>query len=139
MKQQTYILEHTKEVLVFLKSRFPLYHLSNFFFRDVQFGIQAFLERKEMKVGYTTAETIARAFVAKLEHEKLFLPIDRQSWTVNIPEFKKPMVKAPPAAPPKPAAPAARPAVVPAPVAVPAPVGAESPAPAGTPAGQTGE
>jgi GR25 family glycosyltransferase involved in LPS biosynthesis len=134
MKHQAYILENTKEVLVFLKSRFPLFHLSNFFFRDVQFGVQAFLDRKGMKVGYTAAEAIARAFIEKLEHEKLFLPIDRQSWTVNIPEFKKPVVKATPAAPPKPAAPAARPAAVPAPVSAPA-----APAPAGTPGGQTAQ
>ncbi len=104
MKQQEYILNNDKEVLEFLKARFPLYHLSNFFFRDVQYGIQMFLAAKKMKVGYADAETIARAFVDKLEQLKIFTPIDRQSWVVNYPAFKKPVVKPPVAA--KPAAPA---------------------------------
>lgn len=137
MKQQAYILANSKDVLVFLKSRFPLYHQSNFFFRDVQFGIQTLLERKGMKVGYTKAESIAHEFVGKLEQEKVFIPIDRQSWTVNFPDFKKPAVKAPPAAAPRPAVPAARPApAAPNPAASPA-----TPSPAGTEttAGQMGQ
>ena len=104
MKPQEYILNNEKEVLEFLKSRFPLYHLSNFFFRDIQYGIQMLLTEKKMKVGYSEAEKIASAFVEKLEQAKILTLIDRQSWVVNYPEFKKPVVKPPVAA--KPAAPA---------------------------------
>ena len=106
MKQQDYILNNEKEVLAFLKSRFPLYHLSNFFFRDIQYGIQMLLAEKKMKVGYAEAEKIATAFVEKLEQEEIFTPIDKQSWVVHYPEFKKPIVKPPVAAKPAAAAPA---------------------------------
>ena len=129
MKQLTYVLDNHKEVLAFLKSRFPMYHQSNFFFRDVHFGIITLMEKKGMKVGYTVAEGIAREFVGKLEKERIFLPIDHQTWVVNYPEYRKPVVK-PPAA--KPAAPAAKPAG-PAPAA-PRPAASTPPAVPVTPA-----
>lgn len=108
MKQQDYILANETEVLNFLKSRYPLYHLSNVFFRDVQYGIQTMLDPKGMSVGYADAEKIARAFVDQLEKKKVLSPIDRQSWVLHHPEFKKPTVVS--AAPAKPAAKPAAPA-----------------------------
>lgn len=107
MKQLSFILDNETEVLTFLKARYPLYHLSNVFFRDIQYGIQLLLERKEMAVGYTDAEKIARAFVDQLVKSIILTPIDAQSWVLNYPDFRKPPVK--PAAPVRPAAPAARP------------------------------
>jgi len=102
MKQLSFILDNEMEVLTFLKARYPLYHLSNVFFRDIQYGIQLLLERKEMAVGYTDAEKIARAFVDQLAKSKILTPIDAQSWVLNYPDFRKPPVK--PAAPARPAA-----------------------------------
>lgn len=104
MKATDYILNNQKEVLEFLKSRFPMYHLSNFFFRDVQYGVQMMLEEKGMKVRYRDAEKIAHAFAEKLEQARVFRSVDRQSWVVNYPEFKTPASKV--ATPAKPAAPA---------------------------------
>ena len=101
MKQLEYVLNNEKEVLLFLKSHYPMYHLSNFFFRDVQYGIQTMFERRGEKLSYIDSERIAQAFVEKLEKEKIFNRIDRQSWVVNYPEYKKPAVT--PAAPAKPA------------------------------------
>jgi hypothetical protein len=109
MKQLDYILTNETEALNFLKSRYPLYHLSNVFFRDVQYGIQTMLDGKNMSVGYADAEKIARAFVVHLEKKKTLNPIDQQSWVLNYPEFRKPTVV--PAAPAKPAAKPAAPAV----------------------------
>ncbi len=111
MKQLEYVLNNEKEVLAFLKSQYPLYHLSNVFFRDVQYGIQKMFERQGKKVGYPDAEKIAREFVGKLEKEKILTPIDRQSWVLNYPEYKT--VAAKPAAPAK-AAPGAAPVKSPA-------------------------
>jgi hypothetical protein len=88
MQQLDYVLKNDKEVLSFLKSRYPIYHLSNIFFRDVQYGIRTMFERRGEKIGYNGAEEIARAFVEKLEKEKIFNKIDGQSWAVNYPEFK---------------------------------------------------
>ena len=150
MNHASEILERKRDVLAFLKTRFPLYDKSNIFFRDIQYGIRLFLERKGIRAGYPEAEQIAREFALLLEREGVFVPIDRQSWALHYPEFRTPPVKpapvaravapvahsvapppvaprsvapapvAPPAAPVAPTAPVA-PSVAPAPVAPTAP------------------
>lgn len=104
MKPLEYVLGNKSDVLRFLKSRFPMYYQSNFFFRDLQFGIQSLLKEKGMSVSNAIAEGIARSFAQSLETDRQFVPIDHQSWMVNIPEFRKPVVKR--AAPAKQAVPA---------------------------------
>jgi hypothetical protein len=104
MKYATEILDHRMEVLAFLKSRFPLYHQSNVFFRDIQYGIQLFLDRKGIKSRYPQSERIAHEFVSTLEREGVLRGVDRQSWALNYPEFLTPRSKPVPAA--RPAAPA---------------------------------
>jgi hypothetical protein len=126
MKHESEVLERRTEVLAFLKSRFPLYHQSNVFFRDIQYGIQVFLERKGIRSGYPESEQIARSFAALLEHEGVFVPIDRQSWALNYPEFRTPKTKPAPAA----AAPKVVPPVSPSSTPKPA---ASAPAPAVSP------
>ena len=38
-------LKNNDEILLkFLKAKFPVFHNSNFFFRDLQYGIRSFLE-----------------------------------------------------------------------------------------------
>jgi len=124
MKHAPEVVDHRLEVLRFLKSKFPIYHRSNVFFRDIQYGVQLFLLRRGARVSYQAADSIARALVAALEKEGVLVPVDRQSWAVNYPEFRTP--QAAPQAKPAPAAakPAAgaapKPAAKPAPAAPPA-------------------
>jgi hypothetical protein len=108
MKATEAVLANDMEVLKFLKERLPIFHLSNIFFRDIQFGIQSYLKAHAIAVSYTSAEEIARKFVAKLEKEKVLRPIDRQTWMVQYEGFRTPVVKA--AAPVAKAATAAPPA-----------------------------
>ncbi|MBP1655289.1 MAG: hypothetical protein H6Q28_1845 [Bacteroidetes bacterium] len=79
-------------VLKGLKTRFQVYHQSNIFFRDIQYGIQAMLLEQGVRVSYAEAEQ-------RMEQEKIFVARDRQTWALSYPEFKTPKVeKAPPAA-----------------------------------------
>ena len=109
MKPMAYILHNEKEVLFFLKARFPVYHLSNIFFRDVHYGILTVLREKKMNVGYAEGEMIARAYIRRLEEENVLTKIDGQTWRVNYPEFRTPAVKPAPVAQ-KPGAVSPRPA-----------------------------
>jgi len=88
MKNLDHLMENDTETLSFLRTRFPIHHLSNVFFRDIQYGIQTMLDRKGAKVGYTEAERLATEFVGRLEKKKILVPIDRQSWVVYSEEFK---------------------------------------------------
>ena len=91
-------------VLHDLKTRMQAFHQSNIFFRDIQYGIQAMLREQGMKVGYAEAERLAREFVGRMEQEKIFVAIDRQTWALQYPDFKTPKVEKAPAAKPAPAA-----------------------------------
>jgi hypothetical protein len=101
---------NSKDVLEFLKERYPLYHLSNIFFRDVHYGVREYLEKKGMTLGYVPAEGVAREFIHELEGQGILTRVDRQTWTLHYPEFQTPQAKAPepvkqgpksPAPPPK--------------------------------------
>jgi hypothetical protein len=92
MNHLSYVLANDKEVFRYLKSRFPVYHLSNIFFRDIHYGIMEYLRERKMTVRYQDGEKIARAFAEKLEHEKIFRPLDRQTWMVQYEDFRTPQV-----------------------------------------------
>ena len=130
MKPLEYVLTNDKEVLSFLKTRFPVFHMSNIFFRDIQYGIREMFDRRQqVRVGYDEAEVIAREFASKLEKEKVFKKIDGQTWLVDYPEYKTVSVKKPVAAKPAGPKPAAG-----APVQA-RPAGGLPPLKSGTPAG----
>jgi hypothetical protein len=93
MKQLQYVVNNHIEVLNYLKSRFPLYHSSNVFFRDIQYGVKWLLEARGVDVRYPEAERIARALIEKLEKERILAPIDHQTWVLRYPEFRTPSSK----------------------------------------------
>ncbi len=76
-----------KVFLGFLKVKFPLFHNSNVFFRDLQFGIMSYLVRKGIKINNAQAESIAERMITFFEGEKIFTKIDKHSWRLNYPEF----------------------------------------------------
>ncbi len=96
------LIERQTEVLEYLRGRFPMFHQSNLFFRDIQYGIQQLLNERGEHVSYAEAERRAREFCAALEGQRILIPIDRQTWTLNYPPFKTPERKKP-AEPSKPA------------------------------------
>jgi hypothetical protein len=73
--------------LNYLKAKFPLFHNSNFFFRDFHYGIKKYFEKKGIKLNYQEAEKIAVELGKFLESEGIFVKIDKQAWKVNYQEF----------------------------------------------------
>ena len=73
--------------LNFLKATFPVFHNSNFFFRDFHYGVRKYFEKKGIKLSYTDSEEIAKELGIYFENEGLFVKIDKQSWKVNYKEF----------------------------------------------------
>ncbi len=96
------------EFLNFLKLRYSLFHLSNIFFRDLHYGIMAFLEMNHLPHAYAPSEELTRRVLVAYEQSGILVRIDERTWMLNYAAFKK----APPktTTPPKPATPAARPA-----------------------------
>jgi hypothetical protein len=90
------------EVLAYLKGRGPIFHQSNIFFRDIQFGIQQMLEERGKKQSYAEAERLARGFVERLEARHILRAVDRQTWVVYHEDYKTPPAKPAAAVPSKP-------------------------------------
>jgi len=76
-----------EELLNYLKAKFPVFHNSNFFFRDFQYGIRSFLEKKEIKASYQMAEKLAEEMARYFEDKNLFIRINDQTWKINKQEF----------------------------------------------------
>ncbi|MFH0989726.1 MAG: hypothetical protein V1799_06890 [bacterium] len=100
--QKNQLLNLSIEVLNFLKSKYHIYHQSNIFFRDVQYGVMAYLHLKKYKCSYGQAEELALIYLEFLEKKEIVKKMDSSTWLVNYPDFKKPIMK--PVAPAKPAA-----------------------------------
>jgi hypothetical protein len=117
MTEQIKLFEEKRsDFLRFLKAKYHLYHLSNVFFRDMHYGVMGYLEINKIKYKYLEAEELTHKVISSFEEANILRKIDKLTWVLTYPEFKKPVVK--PAAPAKPAAP--KPAAAPAKPAAPA-------------------
>ncbi len=76
-----------EELLNYLKAKFPVFHNSNIFFRDFQYGIRTFLEKKEIKASYQMAEKLAEEMAEHYEEKNLFVKINNQAWKINKQDF----------------------------------------------------
>ena len=73
--------------LNYLKAKFPVFHNSNFFFRDLHYGVKTYLEKKGVPVSYSEAEEIAEKFAEFLKEKEVFIWVNEKSWKINYPEF----------------------------------------------------
>ena len=81
-------LKNNDEILLkFLKAKFPVFHNSNFFFRDLQYGIRSFLEKKDIYVTYKVSEDLANDIAEHFTDKGIFLRVNNQGWKINYPEF----------------------------------------------------
>ena len=87
MKKSVTITNNQVEFLNFLKSKFPLFHLSNIFFRDLHYGVIEFLKKKKMNISYAEAEQVAREISAHLEKQGILRKVNQQGWVLIYPEF----------------------------------------------------
>jgi hypothetical protein len=76
-----------KVFLQFLKAKYPIFHNSNFFFRELQFGAVKYLEKKGIKISNGQGEKLAKDVGTFLEKQGIFERIDNQSWRINYKEF----------------------------------------------------
>ncbi len=76
-----------ESLLRFLKAKFPLFHNSNFFYRDFQYGILSFLEKKDITVTYKDADDLTKEMAEYFEKKGIFTKVNDIGWKVNYPEF----------------------------------------------------
>lgn len=81
-------LKNDQSILLnFLKAKYPLFHNSNFFFRDFQYGIKRYLEKKGIFITYAQAENLALELSKYFEAQGIFIRTNKLGWRINNPEF----------------------------------------------------
>ena len=73
--------------LAFLKAKFPMFHNSNFFYRDLQYGIRSFMEKKDIIINYAEADRLAQTLSKHFEEKSIFIRINKTGWKLNYPAF----------------------------------------------------
>lgn len=86
-KKSQYIIGNQVEFMNFMKSRAQLIHLSNVFFRDLHFAVMEFLKKKNVKVGQTEAEIVAREVAQHFEKKNIFKKLNMQTWMLNYADY----------------------------------------------------
>lgn len=86
-RKSQYIIGNQVEFLQFMRSRAPLFHLSNLFFRDLHLAVIDFLHRKKVRVRQTEAELVAREVAAHLEKKSMLKKINATTWTLHNPDY----------------------------------------------------
>lgn len=91
MKEFEYIVNNNSEFLKFLKSKFPLYHDSNVFLRDVHYGVMSYVEeRLKKKLRYLEAEQLTLDVAEEFEKQGIFKKVDSKTWLLKYLEFALP-------------------------------------------------
>jgi hypothetical protein len=85
------------EFLNFLRTKVPLFHMSNIFYRDLMYAVIDYLAKRNVTVSFTQAETIAQEVIANFEKRTMFRKVNSQGWVLNYPEFTTPKAQQPPA------------------------------------------
>ena len=84
-----FVKYYPDQFFAYLKAQdYPVYHKSNFFFRDFQYGLWKFLTENRTKVSYADVEQMAREVVDEFEKQGLLRKINRQSFELNLPPFQ---------------------------------------------------
>lgn len=74
-----------KEIFIkFMKEKYPVFNNSNVFFRDLQYAIKSYFEKKDKYLSYSAAEKTAVDFINHLEKSKELVRISNNSWKLNF-------------------------------------------------------
>jgi hypothetical protein len=73
--------------LIYLKAKFPVFHNSNFFSKDFQYGLDSFLEKKGKHLSYREISELSKQFSDYYETKGIFIRTSLQGWKLNYPEF----------------------------------------------------
>lgn len=86
------IVGKEKELFTFMKQRgYPVYHMSNMFLRDIQYGIRDYYRTTFGKdIGSRKSDTFAENFIADMESKGLLRRFTHNTWILLMPEFLNP-------------------------------------------------
>jgi hypothetical protein len=75
-----------------MKEKYRVFNNSNIFFRDIQYAIKSFLEKKDKKIKYAEAEKLAQEFITQMENGGQLKKMSNNAWKVNF-SFEKSVIQ----------------------------------------------
>lgn len=98
MKEIDFILKNKSQFLEYFRSRFPTFHNSNIFYRDLRYAAKYFLISGGYKPSDAELESVLEALVKVMVSDGIFTEVSAGAWTLNYPEFRtakpgKPILK----------------------------------------------
>lgn len=77
----------SSQFMNFLKARFPMFHNSNFFAKDFQYGIKRFFESKDVEINAFENEQLTNKLSTFFESKGIFIKMNSIGWKINYPQF----------------------------------------------------
>ncbi len=88
MKELEFVLAHKVQFLEYFRSKFPVFHNSNVFYRDLQYALNSFLMAGSFKVSDVELESVLEAFIRVLVSDGFFKKVGDGIWSLNYPDFR---------------------------------------------------
>lgn len=87
MKETDFILKNKSQFLEYFRSKFPTFHNSNVFYRDLRYAAKYFLLSGGYKLSDVELEGVLAALVKVMVSDGIFRKVSDGAWTLNYPEF----------------------------------------------------
>jgi len=81
------LVSESEKFLHFFKHRFPVFHKSNVFYRDLEYSVRYYLESRNVKLHFNKLPEVTAKFIKYLESQDILRYISPRTWAVNYPEF----------------------------------------------------
>lgn len=77
-------LKSNEEIFLnYMKEKYPFVSKSNFFLRDLQYGISYYFKNKNVSLKMTLAESIAKEFADYLVSHNKITQVSKNTWRLN--------------------------------------------------------
>ncbi len=98
MKEIDFILKNKSQFLGYFRSKFPTFHNSNVFYRDLRYAAKYFLISGGYRPSDAELEDVLQALVKVMVSDGIFREVSAGAWALNYPEFRttkpgKPVLK----------------------------------------------
>lgn len=88
MKEIDFVVQHKAQFLGYFRSKFPIFHNSNVFYRDLRYALKYFLISGSFRLSDAELEDVLVALIKVLVSDGTLKSISSGVWCLNYPEFR---------------------------------------------------
>ncbi len=81
------IVSEQEKFLNYYKFRFPVFHKSNVFYRDLEYSTKYYLESRNITISGKELTQVTQEFIKHLVSQGIFVYMSPLTWMLNYPEF----------------------------------------------------